>query len=339
MITQDLDLEKSKIESPPIYSDGVIFKKRIRTKRKNCTWPITQKYRVKGKDYDNVSELEESYRTYGVIYSEPVQVVMVDPENKERFVGIAGSHRDKAQNNLGWEYAIYDVVEFETPLAQHTFGFTSNHHKPAQPLTKHDIHKGISSAIELGIISNDNKSIKDFIDKIAPAATQKKESLFDSYVKTHSKFENLEAFGAKEANNKAKELGLPYKGAENYTDTGEYGYIKEPGGYQTVLYGGLKLWLEHGEDIQLTGYITNPDPATLVRRRKTEQKEFSNMNELCYQIASKMTGMDIDEVKKLGRAPFKYNGFLPQVISADPGKGGLPVETELVDADGKPFKK
>ena len=49
--------------------------------------------------------------------------------------------------------------------------------------------------------------------------------------------------------------------------------------------------------------------------------------------------MPLDEVKKLGKAPFKYNGFLPQVISADPGKGGLPVETGVVDADGTPFKK
>jgi hypothetical protein len=339
MITQNLDIEKSLKQSPPIYSDGVIFKKRIRTQRKNCTWPITQEFRVQGKDKDNVSELEESYTTYNLIYSEPVQVVMVDPENKDRFVGIAGSHRDRAQHNLGWEYAIYDVVEFETPLARLTFGFTSNHHKPAQRLTKFDIHKGITNAIKTGVITNEDKSVKSFIDKIAPSSDRSKETLFNTYRQTHSKFENLEAFGAKEANNKAKELGLPYKGAENYPNTGEYGYIKEPGGFQTVLYGGLKLWLEHGEDIQLTGYITNPDPTTLVRRRKTEQKAFDEMNELCYQIASKMTGMDTDEVKKLGRAPFKYNGFLPQVISADPGKGGLPVETELVDADGNPFKK
>jgi hypothetical protein len=340
MITHDLDREQSLKLSPPNYSAGVIFKKRIRIRRDLCTWPETQEFRVQGKSKDNVTKIEESYKAKGLLLTLPVQVVEVDPQNKNRFCGVSGTHRNKAQDNLGWDYAIYDVVEFETPRARLVFGGTSNHHNPADPLTKHDIHKLISTAIQTKAIADDDVSVKDFIDEVAAdRSAQTKRSLFKSYRQTHSKFENLEAFGGVEANKKAEELSLPYLGDVNFEQTGEYGYIKEPGGYKTVMHSGLKLWLDVDEDILLTGYITNPDPTTLSKRREHDKKDVDNLNNFLYEVAAKMTNMDLDEVKKLGKAPFKYNGFLPQVISADPDKGGLPVETNVVDADGTPFKK
>ena len=340
MITQDIDREKSLKLCPPNYSAGVIHKKRIRIRRDLCTWPETQEFRVQGKSKDNVAKIEESYKAKGLLLSEPVQVVEVDPQNKNRFCGVSGTHRNKAQANLGWDVAIYDVVEFETPRARLVFGGTSNHHNQADPLTKHDIHKLVSKAIQTKAIADDDVSLKDFIDEVAAdRSAQTKRSLFKSYRQTHSKFENLEAFGGNEANKKAEELNLPHLGDVNFEQTGEYGYIKEPGGYKTVMHSGLKLWLDVDEDILLTGYITNPDPTTLSKRREHDKKDVDNLNNFLYEIASKLTDMPLDEVKKLGKAPFKYNGFLPQVISADPGKGGLPVETNVVDADGTPFKK
>jgi len=341
-ISKDLDLEKSLKLNPPIYPEGVIFKKRIRVKRNLCTWPETQEFKVQGKDTDNVSKLEESYKANGVILSEPVQVVEVDPENKERLRGVAGSHRNKAQSNLNWDYALYDVVEFVSPKARLTFGFTSNHHLPAGSLTKYDIHKGINQAIKSLAITNEDDSIKDFISDIAAdKSDQTRRSLFMSYRTSHSKFENLESFGGDAANKKAEELDQPCKGDSNFEDTGEYGFVKEPGGYKTVMHGGLKLWVQSPQniDILLTGYITNPDPATLMKRRKHDKDDVENLNNFLYEVASKLTDMPLDEIKKKGKAPFKYNGFLPQVISADPDKGGLPVETHLVDWDGKPFKR
>jgi hypothetical protein len=339
MILKDIDIEKSLTQSPPNYPKGVKHIKRIRVKRDLCTWPETQDFRVRGKDKDNVSELEESYKAHGLILSEPVQTVEVDPENKDRFKGIGGTHRNKAQSNLGWDYAIYDVLKFESPRVRLVYGFTSNHHLPAESLTKYDVHKGINEAIKCKSITDDDDSIKDLIDEIAAdKSSQTRKSFFKSYRQTHSKFENLEAFGGKEANKKAEELDLPYLGDVNFEQTGEYGYIKEPGGYKTVMHGGLKLWLADDMDIQLTGYITNPDPDTLMKRRKHDKDDVENLNNFLYKVAAKLTDMPLAEVKAKGKAPFKYNGFLPQVISADPDKGGLPVETGLVDWNGTPIK-
>jgi len=337
--SKDIDIEKSLKQSPPSYPTGVIFIKRIRVKRGLCTWLETQEFRVQGKNKDNVSSLKDSYIVNGLLYDEPVQVVEKDRDNKDRFKGIAGYHRDSAQEQLGWDYAIYDVVEFKTPRIRLSFGYTSNHHRPAQTTTRHDIFKGISKAIDTGVITNEDYDVKDFIDEIAsdrtPAA---RKSLFESYRRNHSAFENLESFGSKEANLKADELNLPHLGDKGFNASGSFGYIKEPGGYKTVMHDGLKLWLSEDEDIMVTGYITNPDPATIMKRRKHDKESIDKLNNFLYNVAAKLTDIPVDEIKAKGKSPFKYNGFLPQVISADPGKDGLPVENTKVDFDGTPMK-
>jgi len=335
-ISKDIDIEKSLKHSPPKYPVGVIFKKRIRVKRDLCTWPKTQEFRVHGKDLDNVSELEESYIANGFLYDEPVQVVEVDPENKDRLKGIAGYHRDGAQSRLAWDYIIYDVVEFATPRIRVQFGYTSNHHRPAQSTTKYDIIKGITRAIDSEALPDDEKSIKSFIDIIANDRSQKaKDGIYKTYRKNNCAFENLESFGGKAANEKGDDLNIPHEGTKNFERTGEYGYIKEPGGFKTVMHDGLKLWLADDMDISITGYITNPDPATLYKRRKHDKEDVNKLNSFLYQIAAKLTGMPLHEIESKGKAPFKYRGFLPQVISADPKQGGLPVENKIVDWDGK----
>ena len=134
--SKDMDIKMSLEKNPPIYPTGVTQKKRIRVQRKLCTWPETQEFRVQGKNISNIHQLKDSYLVNGIIYEEPVQVVEVDPNNKDRFIGIAGYHRNAAQELLGWDIAIYDIVEFKTPRDRLKFGYTSNHHLPAQKLIK-----------------------------------------------------------------------------------------------------------------------------------------------------------------------------------------------------------
>ena len=336
--SKDIDIEKSLKQSPPSYPTGVIFIKRIRVKRGLCTWLETQEFRVQGKNKDNVSSLKDSYIVNGLLYDEPVQVVEKDRDNKDRFKGIAGYHRDSAQEQLGWDYAIYDVVEFKTPRIRLSFGYTSNHHRPAQTTTRHDIFKGISKAIDTGVITNEDYDVKDFIDEIAsdrtPAA---RKSLFESYRRNHSAFENLESFGSVRANKLATELNIPYQGDKNYANTGLHGYVKEASVHKQLMYDGLETWLREDEPIYVTGYVTYPTPQHLNATRLSEKKKINKLNNFIYEIAAKVTGMQVDEIKKKGKTPFIYNGFLPQVISADPTNGGLPVEIGRVDYDGTPM--
>ena len=341
-ISKDIDLQRSKEQSPSNYSDGVILKKRIRTLRSNCTWSATQEFRVDVNNIQNIRDLTDSYKVYGMLYDEPVQVVEVDPNNKDRFLGVAGHHRDKAQEELGWDYAIYDVVKFKTPQDRIAFGATSNQHTPKACLTKEDLVKVITMAVKdgsKGCLTNDDASVKGFISRIAKNKTSsQQDGIFKKYRSTKSKYESMKPLDGKAANELAAELNVPYEGDENIADSGECGYIKEPGGYKTVMHDGLKLWVEDDHDIVVTGYITHPDPSNLYKRRGTWKNGIDSMNNFLYKVAAKLTNMSYDDVKLLGKSPFKYGGFLPQVVTNDPKQNGLPKENGIVDVNGQLIK-
>ena len=203
----------------------------------------------------------------------------------------------------------------------------------------YDIFKGIKTAIDSDFISDNKADILNLLDIIAADKTlTQRESFYTSYRKEHSMFENLESFGSIKANEKAEELQIPHLGKKGEPETGDYGYIKPPGGHYNVMYDGLKLWMLDDRDIYVTGYITNPNPVKLKERRKTEKENIINLSEFLYKVASKLTDVPVEEIRAKGKSPFKYNGFLPQVISADPTNGGLPVEIGKVDFDGTPME-
>jgi len=341
-INKDIDLQKSKEQSPSNYPDGVIFKKRIRTLRSNCTWKQDQLFRVDVNNLHNVRQLEESYKVYGILYDEPVQVVMVDPDNKDRFIGVTGHHRNEAQENLGWDYAIYDVVEFKKPIDRITFGAISNQHKPRAASTIEDIVKMIAMAVgdgERGYLPNDDVSIKAFIDIIAKDRTEfKRRFIFRKYRTIKSKFDSMKPLDGEKANELADSLEAPYGGDKNFVDSGEYGYVKDTGGYKSVMHDGLKLWLRDDKDIVVTGYITHPNPSNLYKKRKSWKEDIDNMNNFLYSVAAKLTNMKVEDIKKLNKSPFNYGGFLPQVVTNDPKQGGLPKENGIVDVNGQPVE-
>jgi len=341
-INKDIDLQKSKEQSPSNYPDGVIFKKRIRTLRSNCTWKQDQLFRVDVNNLHNVRQLEESYKVYGILYDEPVQVVMVDPDNKDRFIGVTGHHRNEAQENLGWDYAIYDVVEFKKPIDRITFGAISNQHKPRAASTIEDIVKMIAMAVgdgERGYLPNDDVSIKAFIDIIAKDRTEfKRRFIFRKYRTIKSKFDSMKPLDGEKANELADSLEAPYGGDKNFVDSGEYGYVKDTGGYKSVMHDGLKLWLRDDKDIVVTGYITHPKPSNLYKKRKSWKEDIDNMNNFLYSVAAKLTNMKVEDIKKLNKSPFNYGGFLPQVVTNDPKQGGLPKENGIVDVNGQPVE-
>ena len=341
-INKDIDLQRSKEQSSSNYPDGVIFKKRIRTLRSNCTWKQDQLFRVDVNNLHNVRQLEESYKVYGILYDEPVQVVMVDPDNKDRFIGVTGHHRNEAQENLGWDYAIYDVVEFKKPIDRITFGAISNQHKPRAASTIEDIVKMIAMAVgdgERGYLPNDDVSIKAFIDIIAKDRTEfKRRFIFRKYRTIKSKFDSMKPLDGEKANELAGSLEVPYGGDKNYGDSGEYGYVKDTGGYKSVMHDGLKLWLRDDKDIVVTGYITHPKPSNLYKKRKSWKEDIDNMNNFLYSVAAKLTNMKVEDIKKLNKSPFNYGGFLPQVVTNDPKQGGLPKENGIVDVNGQPVE-
>ena len=314
--TIDLDLERSLKECPPKDPPGGKYIKRIRCRRDLCTWDLIQQYRVVVNNQEQVRKLENSYTIHHFIYTEQPQVIIVDSSNPKRYIGIAGTQRNQAQENLGWDVALYDLVQFDSPLNQLEYGYISNQiHTPAQESTIEDLAKGVAIALEQKLLPNEDDAIRKHINRIATDKTDpQKRNIFKKVRSRKSAHESMAPLDGKAANEMAAELELPYGGdnEDSYNATGLYGFIKEAGRGSTLMHDGLKIWLTYDEPIYVTGYITHPKPSSLHERRTSWEKEIVRLNDMIYQISSKITGMDLDEVKKLNNSPFISNGFLPQ---------------------------
>ena len=217
-----------------------------------------------------------------------------------------------------------------------SYGFESNRYLPRSGSTLKDISNGIKVAIENKWLENTDVAIKDFIKRIASNKTDSnKRTIFKQVRDQVGIIESMRPLDAAGAAKLAEEVKVPYRGDEGFECSGEYGYLKEPLGFKTIMYLGLKLWLELDEDMLITGYVNHPDSSNLYRKRTAIKKEIEKMNDMLYEVAAKLTDIPLNEVKAKGRSPFIYNGFLPQVLSADPRNMGLPVEIGLVDERGQ----
>jgi len=336
----DLDLERSKKECPEKNPPGGKHINRVRCRRDFVTWDDRQQYRVDVNNQEQVRKLENSYTLNHFIYTQQPQVVIEDPSNPKRYKGVAGHQRNKAQENLGWDIALYDIVKFNSPLEQLEYGYISNQiNTPAQESTIEDLAKGVGIAVEDKLLANEDDVIIKHIHKIASDKTDKqRKNIFRKFRSGTSAHESMQPLDGKAANELAAKHEIPYGGdnEESYSATGLYGFIKEAGRSATLMHDGLKIWLEYDEPIYVTGYITHPKPATLHERRKTWVKDIDHLNEMIYKVACKLTGLPLDEVKKQHEPPFKYYGFLPQIKAPDVTKGGRDQEESLVDVNGKP---
>lgn len=338
-----IDLDKSLKLCPPNYPKGVNFQKRLILNRDKVKFNKQhQTYRVEVNLRPHINALKDSYTVNDFIYTEKPQVIKIDPNNPKFYIGVVGHNRDEAQEELGWQTSIYDVVTFDSPLDELKFAYKSNQHNPAAGSKYEDILKGLSKAHDTNMIDlTDDDNLKKLIANVASnftAAQQK--TIFKKFRDTKSKYESIQPYDGPSANEKANELSLPILGDGNYEEVGEYGFVKEPGGYKTLLHDGLKLWLrENASDpIKVTGYVKNPNPTNIVEKRMSWKKELDKMKSFMFQVCSQLTGMKVEEIEKRNKWPFVYNGFLPQNLTPDTSNGGLPMETGLVDVNGEEFE-
>lgn len=338
-----LDVAQSLKMCPPNYPEGVKFIKRVILNRNKVKFNKSiQIYRVQVNLTPHVNELKESYSVYGHLHDQPVSVVEVSKTNPKFYDGVAGHNRDEALEALDVETMIYDIVEFSSPRAKLEFAYKSNHHAPAAKSKDEDIINGLLKAHDEKMADlTVDQELKDFIDIIAADFDETaKKRLFRKYRAKKSKYESIQPYDGESANAKAEELGYPIKGDYSVENSDgeitDYGYVKDPGGYKTLLHDGFKTWLSKKckIDINVTGYVKNPSPSNLESKRKSYVNELDDMEDFVYDVCSKMTGITIDEIKKRNKYPFKFRGFLPQNKTPDVNNGGLPVETGLVDQHG-----
>jgi hypothetical protein len=339
------DVEKSLKMCPPRQFKGARFVKRIVINRDKVTFPEHEQTRVLSVKQDNVISIRDSLSINGWIHTEQPPFGYVDPNNKDRFVGISGYNRDAAMSQLEWQTMIFDVYEFDSPLAKRIAKTSANQHRtPFSPNTKEDLVKQVISAIKENEIDDNQKSIKDLIAIIADDKTDKeKKIIYDTVMKRKGGSDTIRTYhtgkGEYSTEEIAIDLKLPYKGDAHLKLSGELGYIGQIKTPKTVLFDAKVMSSTYNNaKVAFLGFIDKPgEQPKIYEQRKQFQNDFEKFIRQDAKFVLnilKTYGVKttLDEV--LGKYPIYFKGFLPQVITPDANKGGRPKEETLVDALG-----
>ena len=235
------DVNKSLAECPPeiYYSQlgvdgkplfpGIHHKKRIVLNRSLVTFRDEDQIRELDAGEDRVDVVQWSYKNVGFLYNKIPQAIIVDPNDPKRFIGVVGFGRDEAQENLGWETAVYDVIEYDKPIDIEAFKVNAKDdldHVPAFPNTKATIIKSVVNAIGK-VIEDDDDAILVYLKRIARSKPNWHESILSTIRKEHiSRWPTMKAFSTSQAKKEAIRLGLPHEGNKNKKTT-SLGYARK----------------------------------------------------------------------------------------------------------------
>ena len=334
------DVERSLNECPPNYPEGVLFKKRIVTNRKN----LVRKFQPRNLtlQIDNITPIRISYEINGVLYNEPVKATEVNEKDSKKLNLLAGYTRDAAEEELSWDATMVDVLEFETPRIRREFMYTSNIvQNPRTGNTNADLAKGVVDAINEESVENTDVDMLAFLDVVAADKTEKQKlAILNLARKLKSPYANMVPFDGPRANAKLKELGCQYGGMKN-PDAQGIAYVRAngKGKFKGVYWDGLELAKKYGgttfAPVTVYGYIENPKPSELEADRKQWLEDFKALKVKMEDSCAFGMNMNIGEVRDKMKSPFVFGGFLPQDIT--PNSSGKIREEGLVDEFGNPF--
>lgn len=347
------DIELSKKLCPPVDPVDKFGRKigrwvkRIVIPRNEVTYELDQNPRVHNIKPENVTRIRDSFEVNGWIPTEYPSGIMVDPQDKNRYIGLSGFNRDAAADSLEWTHMIYDVYEFEKPLDKRKFRSVSNHHKtPHCDMTKADIHKEVCEAIKHKEIPKHEKAIEELIEILAADKTEAvRKNILKNVMLSNGGSDNIRAYHNSKGTNSletvAEELNLPWKGDRRFAETGKLGYIISNDTQKTTLYDAKKLSKSYNwKNVEFRAYIEDPKetPAIYEQRETWEKnyKEFLRTDAEFVQTVMKRCGFECDITTILKNYPFSFKGFVPQVITPNPTNGGAPMEQTVVNAKGNP---
>ena len=324
---------------------GVTFIKRVVLNRDRVTWAPLEQPRELDSGPARVHELKMSYKDRGILYNKAPQAIEVDPADPKRFKGRAGYGRDEAQEELGWKTAMYDILEFDSPIHREAFKYASNDtsdHVPAFQNTEASIQKAIVNAVDAGILANTTKAIMEYLERIAPSKGSAHEKIYKRLRSEDiSPYATMKAVSTARAKKFAVEHNLPHSGDSN-KETEDKGYVRKFTTIKNVLFDGMELSNKYqGEKVYLSTWVDFPKPKELPEQRKAILQTFDDMKNTLDVWISNYLNMDIEEVRTRGEGnfPIVFNGFIAQNIKPNPEKDGKATEEGLVGADGKPWKR
>ena len=342
--------------------DNATFLGRYQIPNKNISFNADEvQPRAKALDHDHRLDLKISFNAQGYKLDAPCPVATTTKDlNKYTVKGLSGFHRysvltdkDTGINAVRQDSYFYDLYKFDTPLYEVIARNITNHHNnPAKSLTKKDLVKEVSNAIEANLIERDVVAIEQFVNAIAsdkPAYWRKdiaklgfaKAGVTPQFRSYSTKGDNKFTLSYAIQN----EHNLVRMGVEGRSDEEllSQGYIlfcahrgDAVGAWSKGIYRAGKL----GLPIWILGYAANVED-NLEEFRSDWIEEFVDYKEKVIAFSYNLFHNDDKEIsdiiKELDEDKFQIRlaGFMPQHSQVDPKSGGAPTERGIVDVFGE----
>ena len=317
--------------------------------------------RAKALDHDHRLDLKISYNAQGYKLDAPCPVATTTADlNKFTVKGLSGFHRysvftdkDTGLNAVRQDSYFYDLYKFDTPLYEVIARNITNHHNnPAKSLTKKDLIKEVTNAIEANLIERDVNAIKKFVDAIAsdkPAYWRNdiaklgfaKAGVTPQFRSYSTKGDNQWTLGyAIQNEHNLVRMGVEGRSDEELLAQGYILFAAHRGDAVGAWLKGIYRAGQLGLPIWILGYAANLPDDTLKVFREEWIREFVECKENVIAFAYNIFHDDNKEIFEIidgideDKFQIKFGGFLPQHSQVDPKSGGAPTERGIVDMYG-----
>ena len=317
--------------------------------------------RAKALDHDHRLDLKISYNAQGYKLDAPCPVATTTKDlNRYKVKGLSGFHRysvftdkDTGLNAVRQGSYFYDLYDFDTPLYEVIARNITNHHNnPAKSLTKQDLIKEVTNAIEAKIIEREVESIEAFVDAIAsdkPAYWRNdiaklgfaKAGVTPQFRSYSTKGDNQFTLSyAVQNEHKLVRMGVENRSDEELLSQGYILFAAHRGDAVGAWLKGIYRSGQLNLPIWILGYAaTLPnDPLKVFREEWIE--EFVKCKENVIAFAYNLFHDDNKEIVEIidgideDKFQIRLGGFLPQHAQVDPKAGGAPTERGIVDVYG-----
>ena len=341
--------------------DNATFLGRYQIPNKNVLFNADEvQPRAKALDHDHRLDLKISFNAQGYKLDAPCPVATTTKDlNKYTVKGLSGFHRysvltdkDTGINAVRQDSYFYDLYKFDTPLYEVIARNITNHHNnPAKSLTKKDLVKEVSNAIEANLIERDVVAIEQFVNAIAsdkPAywrndiaklgfAKAGVTPQFRSY-STKGDNEFTLSYAIQNEHNLVR-MGVEGRSDKELLSQGYIHFCAHRGDAVGAWLKGIYRAGQLGLPIWFIGYAANLED-NLEEFRSEWIEEFVTCKENVITFAYNLFHDDDKEtfeiIDKLDEDKFqiRLGGFMPQYSKVDPKSGGAPTERGIVDMYG-----
>jgi len=334
---------------------------------------IVQHARKHAIDVSHVKSIEGSIMANGWLYDKqpiilyelsPKKIAEIrakNPNSKVKYGVITGNHRISGARSLGLLNILADVYEYSNIEAVKIWASRLNKDDaPKKPSVIDDILHNWEDAKKSGIYTCDEESFDTFIDVYGfdgfdprTIKSLKKQLLAPAKIKNPSGRGNILSIESDPRRVRPNDpRSIPFIvnkfDIPSPLDKSSFGYVTKDGRSDGLWRDHLsKIPTNPNNTIYVTLYVETKKAVKkgLAAARREVEKAFNDkMNEVAEMIfiVNKNLNSDLynDENKKYNiekikaNLPWKYNGFLPQLVNDD----GDFIETTIVDADGKEYK-